>query len=174
MKVLCLFAGPGSGKSTSAAGLFFKMKLKGYKCELVTEFAKDLTYDKRQEALSNQFYVLAKQEARLRRLSGQVDYAITDSPLPLGLLYVKPPYDTKWYRDACVNLFNSYDNVNYFIERVKPYAAYGRSQSEDQARGLDQKIKDIMALNDLPIRKSVPGDQFAPETILADMEKMIG
>ena len=44
MKVINLFAGPGTGKSTTAAGLFYKMKSKGYMVELVTEFAKDLVY----------------------------------------------------------------------------------------------------------------------------------
>ncbi len=39
-----MFGGPGTGKSTSAAGLFFKMKLAQMEVELVTEYAKDLVW----------------------------------------------------------------------------------------------------------------------------------
>lgn len=40
--VINLIGGPGSGKSTTAAGLFFRMKSMGVRCELVTEYAKEL------------------------------------------------------------------------------------------------------------------------------------
>lgn len=41
-KVINLYGGPGTGKSTTAAMLFAKMKLAGFNCEYVPEFAKDL------------------------------------------------------------------------------------------------------------------------------------
>ena len=40
MKVINLFAGPGAGKSTTAAGLFHLMKIAGMNVELVTEFSR--------------------------------------------------------------------------------------------------------------------------------------
>ena len=46
MKVINLWGGPGCGKSTTAAGLFSIMKMRGHKVELVTEYAKELTYDR--------------------------------------------------------------------------------------------------------------------------------
>ena len=42
MIVVNLFAGPGSGKSTTCAGLFSKLKLAGIYCEMVLEYAKEL------------------------------------------------------------------------------------------------------------------------------------
>ena len=48
-KVINLFGGPGAGKSTTAAGLFYEMKVRDIKCELVTEYAKDMTYEKQRE-----------------------------------------------------------------------------------------------------------------------------
>ena len=35
--VINFYGGPGSGKSTAAAGLFYKMKLGGYSVELTDE-----------------------------------------------------------------------------------------------------------------------------------------
>jgi hypothetical protein len=42
MKVLNLFAGPGAGKSTTAAGRVQYLKLADGSCELITEVAKAL------------------------------------------------------------------------------------------------------------------------------------
>lgn len=41
-----LFAGPGTGKSTTAAGVFFEMKRSGMSVEYVTEYAKSLVFSK--------------------------------------------------------------------------------------------------------------------------------
>lgn len=160
--VVNLWAGPGAGKSTTAAGLFFVMKSKGLRCELVTEFAKELTYEKRWTALGDQEFVTIEQNSRQKRLVGQVDYIITDSPLPLAEVYVR---GEDAYRKRCADkawaLFNQYRNVNFFINRVKPYEPYGRRQSEESARSVDEKIQDLTAgmIDDI-----VPG---SPSGVLA-------
>ena len=41
LKVINLYGGPGTGKSTTAAALFALIKREGYNVELVTEFAID-------------------------------------------------------------------------------------------------------------------------------------
>ena len=50
MKVINLFGGPGCGKSTTAADLFARMKLRGLSVELVTEYAKDVVWDEKAAA----------------------------------------------------------------------------------------------------------------------------
>jgi adenylate kinase family enzyme len=65
MKVINLFGGPGSGKSTLAAGLFERMKIQGLSVELVTEYAKDMVWERRGNILDDQLYILAKQHRRL-------------------------------------------------------------------------------------------------------------
>lgn len=40
--VINLLGAPGAGKSTLAALIFSKLKMKNIACEIVTEFAKDL------------------------------------------------------------------------------------------------------------------------------------
>jgi AAA domain len=164
VKVINLFAGPGAGKSTTAAGLFFAMKTRGQRVELVTEFAKELTYEG--VDMSNQLAMLVEQDRRLRRLLGKVDYAITDSPLPLSLIYAPPRFQVPWFTQTALGLFHSYDNRSFFIHRRKSYQTYGRSQSEVEAREIDHKILDLIDDHSIPWTP-ILGDSDAPERILA-------
>lgn len=143
MKVINLFAGPGAGKSTLAAGLFYNMKSLGYRAELVTEVAKDYTYERAGVKLNNQLYMLAKQEHRLRRIADQVDYAVNDSPLLLGLAYGSA--EIPWLAEAVKGAFHQYDNVNFFVDRCShEYQEYGRNQSAAEAAQLDAAILNIL------------------------------
>lgn len=162
-KVINLFAGPGAGKSTTAAGLFFELKTRDIKCELVTEYAKDMTYEKRQNTLQDQLYMLAKQNQRIKRLQGVVDFVITDSPLIIGLAYLPPNY-YKNFKPLVFELFNSYDNENFFIFRTKKYQEYGRNQTEEQAREKDNIILGLLkeSGNGFTV---LPGDKKAPKII---------
>lgn len=51
---------PGAGKSTGAAYIFSELKQRGVNAELVTEFAKDKTWEGNTLALSCQEYVFGK------------------------------------------------------------------------------------------------------------------
>lgn len=171
LKVINIWAGPGSGKSTTAAGLFNLMKHLGYRVELVTEVAKDLTYERNFGTLTNQLLLLGAQDNRLRRLVGEVDFAITDSPLPLCEAYMTPEY-AEWLPDAVDGAFDRYDNYSFFIKRVKPYATYGRTQSEPAAIALDSTIRSIYAEYAELDYCEVPGDAAAPELILTHLRSM--
>ena len=89
--VINLTGAPGAGKSTGAAKLFYELKTLGINCELVSEFAKDKTWEHNMEALSNQVYVFGKQFYRISRCANQVDVIITDSPLLLSVIYNHDP-----------------------------------------------------------------------------------
>ena len=169
MEVINLFAGPGAGKSTTAAGLFHEMKCRGINVELVTEYAKDMTWEGRENILGDQLYMLAKQNRRLERLKNQVEWVITDSPLLLCINYVKDDYLPGVFGKLVAKLFGSYCNNNIFIDRVKPYNPTGRSQSIEQAKKLDQKI--LSSLDSLKVDYTiVRGDQGATKTILEHLE----
>ncbi|WP_269929954.1 AAA family ATPase [Aminobacter sp. HY435] len=140
LKVVNLYAGPGAGKSTLAAGLFNLLKNLGYRVELVTEFAKDTTYERNFGLLQNQLAILAEQDRRLRRLEGQVDWVITDSPLPLGIVYMTPEYE-EWLVPAVWGAFRRYQNFHVLISRGdRAYQTYGRSQTLAEAMTLDTQI----------------------------------
>ena len=86
MLVVNLFGAPGAGKSTGAAYVFSQLKIKGVNAELVTEFAKDMTWEKNKKALTNQVYMLGNQLQRIYRCQDEVDVIVTDSPILLNIL----------------------------------------------------------------------------------------
>lgn len=143
MLVINLYAGPGAGKSTIASDTFALLKWKNVNVELVSEYAKAVTWEGRHTILQDQLYILAKQNRMLERLRTQVDYAITDSPLFLNRVYSGDYYPST-FGPFVNDLYNSYDNLNIFLEREKPYHKVGRNQTEDEARELDKKIKDLL------------------------------
>ncbi|QCE32720.1 hypothetical protein FAI41_03495 [Acetobacteraceae bacterium] len=153
MKVINLIGGPGSGKSTTAAHIFAYLKEKQVgRVELVSEFAKDVVYDEAFSIFKDQLYVLAQQNHRLERLRDKVDYAIVDSPLPLILAHCEGiAFDMK---RIVHEVFNSYNNINFILEREAslPYEEYGRYETLDQAKALDQKMAEIFA--PFPVTKS--------------------
>lgn len=133
-----MFGGPGSGKSTMAARLFSDLKNKEVNVELVTEYAKDLTWSKSFDVLSNQLYVFAKQHQRMHRLGDKVDVIVTDSPLLNSLIYHKSPSEA--FEDLVQEEADKYYNIDVFLERVKKYNPIGRNQTESEANLLDQVI----------------------------------
>jgi len=170
MKVVNLFAGPGAGKSTTAAGLFHIMKQDGYKVELVTEYAKDIVWADRHKELDDQLYISAKQHHRLFLLKDKVDYCITDSPLLLCLVYnrMMPSSFSPFIKD----LFHEYDNIAVILRRTKPYVLFGRSQTEDEAKDLDRQIHSLV-YSQVPPNKIIEanGDSEAPRQILDWIER---
>jgi len=146
MLVVNLFAPPGSGKSTMAAHIFAKLKWANINCELVTEFAKDLTWENRQKTLENQLYVFAKQHHRLNRLKEQVDVVVTDSPLMLSIIY-NDKYcgnNFKHLNSLVLEQHFKFNNYNIFINRKKPYNPIGRNQTEKETIEIGMEIKDLL------------------------------
>ena len=60
-QIINLFGASGSGKSTTAMGLTYFLRLGGHKVEYVNEYAKDLVYEESTHKLKHQLYVFAKQ-----------------------------------------------------------------------------------------------------------------
>ncbi len=146
MKVINLYGGPGSGKSTVAAGLFYQMKMKHMKVELVTEYAKDLVYANQLESmLDQQEYIFATQNNRQHRLRNVVDWVITDSPLLLGLTYVNAAWVcVKPFNDLVFCTYNSYDNINIYLQRPAEFQEYGRAHNLQESREIDLTIIDML------------------------------
>ena len=145
-KPICinLFAGPGTGKSTTAAGVFSLLKMHDVNAELITEFAKDLTWEERYRTLHNQYYIWGKQNHKIWRVKSQVDVIITDSPCLLSLIYGKD--NPQCFNDLILHSFNEgVINMNYFLIRMKPFNPKGRTQNIDEAKIIDDKITSMLA-----------------------------
>lgn len=142
MIVVNLFAGPGSGKSTTCAGLFAKLKLAGVNCEMALEYAKDKVWENSHEVLDDQIYVFGKQLHRIFRLKDKVEVIITDSPILLSIIYdkTKNPY----FSALVLDQFNNFDNRNYFIDRDTVYNPKGRLQTEEEAKEIDKVLLDLL------------------------------
>lgn len=166
--VVNFFGQPGAGKSTTAAKVFYECKMRGINCELVTEFAKDKTWEHNPKALSCQEYVFGKQSYRLARCRDDVDVIITDSPLPLSLIYNNNVALGRAFNEVVLNIYNTYDNINFFIRRVKPYNPKGRNQTEQESDLLTQKIIDMLDENFIDY-KFVSGDEDGADVILSEV-----
>ena len=171
--VCSLFGQPSAGKSTLAAITFAKLKMMGVNCELVTEFAKDKVWEKNNAALSNQIYIFAKQFYRIARCAGQVDVIITDSPLFLSPFYNKDPEIDEPLKQLCYIISNRYDNLNYFVKRVKKYNPIGRLQTEAEADQYGIRIKEMMKAYNLPFVE-VNGDLMSADIIVQHVIEHLG
>lgn len=147
-KVINLFGAPCSSKSTTASGLFYKLKLAGCSVELVTEFAKELTYLERKKCLADQLYVTAQQNHRMYPLVGQVDFIITDSPILLGSMYLPKNYP-KSFMNFVLDVFKTYKNINYFLHRAIPYVQEGRNQNKSESDKIGVELFRFLTKNEI-------------------------
>lgn len=141
-KVINLYGGPGTGKSTTAAHLFALMKQASMNVELVTEYAKDKVWENSLGVLGNQVYILGKQYHRMFRLLNKTEYIITDSPLLFSLYYGSSHGDS--FKNLVLDLYRSMDNIDIFLHRVKKYVPLGRMQTEPEAKAIDQALLEIL------------------------------
>ena len=138
MLVVNLFAGPGTGKSTGMAYIFSKLKMKGINAEIASEFAKDKVWEDSKEVFNSQIYIFGKQN------------------ILLSMIYSRE--NEKEYKNELDNLilkvFNTYNNYNVFLNRVKEYHQEGRFQNESEAKLIDEKVKNLL------INKKIKFDIF--------------
>ena len=168
MLVVNLWGAPGSGKSTTAAGLFFLMKINKFKVELVTEYAKDLVWDRHETMLGNQLSIFSEQNWRLHRLLDHgVDFVITDSPLILSTFY-KPPHYLDSFDKTVQETFETYNNLNYFLERVGSFEKIGRRHNEGESASISKSMRDLMERFKIPFT-SFEATPHTPEWIFKDI-----
>jgi tRNA uridine 5-carbamoylmethylation protein Kti12 len=178
-KIICLYGGPGAGKSTTCAGLFYRLKLAGYNCEMNREYIKEWVWEGRAPRSGDQTYFFAKM-ARRERLYMDVglDFIITDSPLILTHFYglKNDPYEQltntslamlKNHHQYCKA--KGYKVEHFIIERAKPYSEVGRFETEEKARAFDIEIRDM--LDSMSIKyANVVGDIGCVDSILKELK----
>lgn len=178
-KVVNMYGGPGTGKSTTAGALFAELKYRGVNCEYVQEYAKDKAWEFGTNHLGvpkvfqAQEYIFGKQHFRLRRCAQDVDVIITDCPLFLGLVYMPDDFPIPSLRGAIREAYDMYENLDVFLVRTKAYNPKGRFQTEDQAKGLDTTVLGVLNAQKVHYETVISGRDAVP-TILKYMGQRWG
>lgn len=150
--VVNLLGGPGCGKSTIRAGVFYFLKCSGLPCEEAIEYAKGKVYEGSDPVLKNQIYVFGKQHHITFRSMKHVDVIISESPLLLSIVYdiITNGKDVNSsFRKMVIEEHDKFDNMNYVLTRPndRPYQEFGRTQTKDQAKGVDKLVMDVLEEN---------------------------
>ena len=172
-----LYGGPGTGKSTMAAGLYCEMKtLSNYnnhskQFELVREYVKSWAWEGRSITGFDQFYIFAKQmRAEEICLKNGVDVVISDSPLPLSFMYTAA-YNLEGrseIRSMLTRFEHLYPAMHILLTRddSKPYNGKGRYQTLEEAKKLDQLTKTTLQNLGFPYIEVKAFDTFSLNEIV--------
>jgi len=138
-----LYAGPGVGKSVTAAALFVALKMRGVHAELVNEYAKELVYDG-VIAKTSQRDILEEQLRRQARLQGKVDVVVTDAPPLITLMYASElcePPAVQELEQLLSRSTEGWHNLEVLLHRDvrQSYEQAGRYQSAEQAREFHER-----------------------------------
>jgi adenylate kinase family enzyme len=168
--VINIIGAPGVGKTTISALLFAKLKLCGYVCEYVQEYAKKLVWMKDFDTLNNQYHVTKKQFELLQQINGHVDFIVTDGPLIHGIYYNKYNKDNISNVDKTekyiLDCFNKFNNINIVLDRInRKYETEGRIQSEDEAKDIDIVLKHLLKINSIEY-KNYPSEEKSVQNII--------
>lgn len=169
--VVNLIAGSGAGKSTNSARLFSMLKDLGIETELVTEYVKDMIWEGRMGVFECQPYIFGKQLYRLQRVVDKVDVIITDRPIFLDMIY--DPEQDEDFRKYILKKFNQFNNLNVYLNRVKPFNPNGRNEKTlEEAKVYDNKVLDMLDKLDIDYIK-VDGNENGCKEILKNILKII-
>ena len=167
--VINLIGGPGSGKSTTMAGVFYELKKLGVNCEMVPEYAKDRVYEEAFNTLQDQIYVFAKQSHKIWRLKDKVDIIVMDASLLTIPIYDKTHNST--LKKMVIEEFNRSENLVYFIDRVGiEYKNEGRTESFTEAQAIDKHYIDICKEYHIP--STTVANTDAVQKIVSDLRRL--
>ena len=172
--IVNLYGAPGAGKSTGSAYIFGQLKMNNISVELVREFVKDKIYEKSEGVFNDQVYILGKQHFRQTNVKGNVDVIITDCPLIIQAYYTdkyKFPYADE-LRQLVLKLYSLENNINYFVNRDKPYNPDGRFQTEADSDSISGDLKEY--LDNLGIEyKEINGNITDYDSVVEDIIKIV-
>lgn len=152
MKLINFFGGPAARKSTLAAATYVALKEHGQTVDLVREYATYLILAGREAQLKqDQLSVLAKQHHLQCILRGRVDFAVTDSPLPLNAVYSNNVPGA--FEDLVFGYFNQFDNLNFFLEvDWDTYIEDNRIHTKPEAQEKHEEIRELLTHRGIPFQ----------------------
>lgn len=144
-----IYGGPGAGKSTTAAGVFYELKRIGYDCGLVTEMATELVYDEAFNVMNDQIYLFGEQWHRTFRMLGKVDFIVTDSPLLMNIVYNH--FKDEDFDKFIYSRIHKLKSLDFFINRSDAFSKVGRIHNLEQSKEVDKTIKELAKNNDIKL-----------------------
>jgi nicotinamide riboside kinase len=152
--VVNMLGGSGIGKSTTAAGLYSAMKSADMNVELVREYVKSWAWDGKKVGQYDQIYIFGKQARSEYMLYDKVDFIITDSPILLSPIYEKYYNGESMIEEAAVKFLNKAKSngvvhENFVLERNKQFNPQGRYETEEQAKEVDQVVRNFLKEKDI-------------------------
>lgn len=145
---VCLYGGPGLGKSLTAMHLTDELCRARIPAEFVSEYVKGWAYINRKPESWDQVYLFAKQmhkeDVVLRKGKSSI---VTECPMFLGICYAKKYKSFGWEHLAEMDkdFEKMYPSFNILIDRADcPYEQYGRFQDLAGAKAMDRCIKKCM------------------------------
>lgn len=172
--VINLFGGPGSGKSTFAAGVYYKLKRMNIRVKLVQEYAEELCWSN-DERINDQLHVTMTQYSRLMGPIGEAEVIVTDTSLLNGIVY--GGYGcTNLFEPYVVELFNRFNNTNIFLERNPEFEfdTAGRRQNYEEALAVDGQIKDMLNRNNIRYHCITKNNEEAIDDLVGTIVERIG
>ena len=146
-----IYGGPGSGKSTTSAGIYHTLGRNGFDVELVREFIKEeMVYRNIFPDGFDQVWIFGGQQHREEKALRRNGLIVTDCPLFTCVAY------TRYYKAPCseemvsaANKFEAqYPSINLLLDREGiPYKDAGRYQKLEQAREVDAYIRSVLDEN---------------------------
>lgn len=161
LKKIAIIGAPGSGKTTIAAGLFYFLKTKRKKVEMIPELVKYKVYEGQKFGEDGFDVENTVQQKRLEESvekSQNIEYLICEAPLCNGYFYssfYKKEAEWPVLKKIALNKIHSYDLV-IFVEHVKDedYETFGRKEDKNTSLELEQYIKDKF-INELEYKKEI-------------------
>jgi hypothetical protein len=167
-KVLNIYAGPGTGKSTTAAAIFAELKYRGVNCEYVPEDPKWATWEGRSEKyFADQVGIMSRQLFKMNILRDEVDLIIMDCPIVMCLTYMQIDDPMTALHTLTAQAYKTFENMDIFLERdpERGYNQKGRSQTPEEAIAKDTQIHGIMKTY-LPFYNRLMFSRDTPQQII--------
>lgn len=150
-----LYAGPGAGKSVTAAGLYYSLGKAGYNVELVREFIKEeMVYNDRFPRGFDQQWIFGSQIHREEKALRNNQVIVTDCPLYLSVVYtlkyLAPGADEMLVQAQRFD--KEYPSLNIFLDRTGIEYKDDGSRYQDYAEALeiDNLVKEVLQDTDTP------------------------
>jgi len=169
--VFHFISGPSGRKTTLSAGLFYRLKTKGYDAELVPELVKRYIWKMRKspekvQVINNQHLMSSKHYKSYHTIvdANEIDAIVLDGSPLNGLWYNRNNPDNtsnveltermiieKFHENADEDT-GKVLNVVFYLERMPetPYSERGRIHTESEAKQMDKEILESLERFSIP------------------------